>query len=55
MGAGQPNVIIIETSSTVGYSDTRAFNRSLGSWRSRRSDFSGPGDAKVTFWKSLSV
>lgn len=46
--------LIVDTSSSDEYAQTRAFYEKRGFVEeSRIRDFFGPGDAKVTFWKSL--
>jgi ribosomal protein S18 acetylase RimI-like enzyme len=47
-------VLIVDTSSTDGYQQARTFYlRSGFDEEARVRDFYGPGDHKVTFWKSL--
>ena len=54
MGEDAARTLIVDTSSTDGYADARAFylGRDFVEEATIR-DFYGPGDNKVTFWKSL--
>lgn len=55
MGEGRARVLLVETSSTDQYARTREFYAKLGyDEEARIRDFYGPGDDKVTFWKSMS-
>lgn len=54
MGEADARVLIVETSSTDQYADTRSFYARRGfDEEARIRDFYGPGDTKVVFWKSL--
>ena len=54
MGEGAARVLLVETSSTEQYARTRDFYRKIGyDEEARVREFYGPGDDKVTFWKSL--
>ena len=54
MGPNQARVLLIETSSTEQYVNTRAFYDALGyTQEATVRDFYGPGDHKVIFWKQL--
>jgi ribosomal protein S18 acetylase RimI-like enzyme len=54
LGQERARILIVETSSTDQYAGTRAFYRRLGfTEEARISEFYGPSDDKVTFWKSL--
>jgi len=54
LGDEQARVLIVETSSTDQYAATRDFYRRGGfDEESTIRDFYGPGDHKVTFWKSF--
>lgn len=53
-GEGVARTLIVETSSTDGYERARAFYRQHQFVEEARvREFYGPGDHKVTFWKSL--
>ncbi|MGI9577915.1 MAG: GNAT family N-acetyltransferase [Microthrixaceae bacterium] len=53
-GAAVARTLIVDTSSLDGYEGARAFYRGQGFVEEARvRDFYGPGDHKVTFWKSL--
>lgn len=54
LGETEARVLIVETSSTDQYADTRSFYARRGfDEEARIRDFYGPGDTKVVFWKSL--
>lgn len=54
MGEDAARVVLVETSSTEQYARTRDFYRKIGyDEEARVREFYGPGDDKVTFWKSL--
>lgn len=53
-GEDQARTLIVDTSSLGGYEQARSFYRRRGFVEEARiRDFYGPGDDKVTFWKSL--
>lgn len=53
-GAESARVLLIDTSSTEQYRDTRDFYTRQGFTKEARiRDFYSPGDHKVTFWKAL--
>lgn len=53
-GPDVARVLIVETSSTERFSNTREFYRSLGyDEEARIREFYGPSDDKIVFWKSL--
>lgn len=53
-GEDQARTLIVDTSSLEGYEQARSFYRRRGFVEEARiRDFYGPGDDKVTFWKSL--
>lgn len=55
-GAERARVLIVETSSIDQYEPTRAFYARRGfDEESTIREFYGPGDSKVTFWKSLTT
>ncbi|MDJ0771763.1 MAG: GNAT family N-acetyltransferase [Ilumatobacter sp.] len=54
VGVDLARTLIVDTSSLDGYDGARRFYRSKGFVEEARvRDFYGPGDHKVTFWKSL--
>lgn len=54
MGEGLARTLIVDTSSLDDYESSRAFYARRGFVEEARvRDFYGPGDHKVTFWKSL--
>jgi len=54
LGPGQARVLLIETSSTEQYVNTRAFYVARGyAQEATIRDYYGPGDHKVIFWKQL--
>lgn len=54
LGVDGARVLIVETSSTEQYADTRRFYAGLGDDEEATiREFHGPGDHKVVFWKSL--
>lgn len=56
LGPGQARVLLIETSSTEQYVNTRAFYVARGyAQEATVRDYYGPGDHKVIFWKQLQV
>lgn len=53
-GEGVARTLIVETSSTDQYADTRRFYAGLGyDEEARIRSFYGPDDDKIVFWKSL--
>lgn len=53
-GPDEARVLLVETSSTEQYSDTRAFYAARGfDQEATIREFYGPGDHKVVFWKAL--
>ncbi|MFK7986742.1 MAG: GNAT family N-acetyltransferase [Sandaracinaceae bacterium] len=56
LGDSEARVLIIETSSGEGFDATRVFYAGLGyDEEARIRDYYGPGEAKVVFWKALTV
>lgn len=54
LGPGQARILLIETSSTEEYMNTRAFYEARGyTEEATLRDYYGPGDHKVIFWKQL--
>ena len=54
LGEEQARVLLVETSSTAQYADTRAFYAARGfDEEARIREYYGPGDDKVVFWKAL--
>ena len=54
LGPGLARILLIETSSTPHYLNTRAFYLARGyTLEATVRDFYGPGDDKVIFWKQL--
>lgn len=54
LGAQTQRVMIVDTSSTAGFDQARAFYRSNGYIEEARiRDFWGPGDDKIIFWKRM--
>ena len=53
-GADTARTLIVDTSSDAAYAPARDFYRSHGfTEEAHIRDFYGPGDAKVTYWRSL--
>ena len=53
-GDGVARVLIVETSSTDQYAQTRTFYRNHGYHEEARiRQYYGPADDKIVFWKSL--
>ena len=54
LGPDQARILLIETSSTKQYANTRAFYLARGyTLEATVRDYYGPGDDKVIFWKQL--